>query len=31
MVYRKSERAPAVTAFVDQLRRSARPAAVNRR
>ena len=30
MVYRKSERAPAVIAFVDQLRRSARPAAVNR-
>jgi DNA-binding transcriptional LysR family regulator len=30
MVYRKSERAPAVTAFVAQLRRSARPAAVNR-
>ena len=30
MVYRKSERAPAVIAFVDQLRRSARPAAMNR-
>ena len=30
MVYRKSERAPAVIAFVDQLRRSARPVAVNR-